>query len=119
MHTTAATSAAVAPTSTTCGTVSKETPTPITATAPNQPNEALPSTGKLATNNKAQAAIIQLNNKGNTEVEGGLVKGLSHGKAQHKHNNTFLNKGEFNTARMVIFFVGRVCLCAPHNWLVF
>ena len=28
-------------------------------------------------------------------------------------------KGEVNTARMVKFFVGRVCLCAPHNWLAF
>jgi hypothetical protein len=75
--------------------------------------------GKSATNNKAHAAIIQLNNKGSTEVDGGLVKGLSHGSAMHAHNNTFLNKGEFSTVRMVKFFVGRVCLCAPHNWLAF
>jgi hypothetical protein len=40
--------------------------------------------GSSTTASNAQAAIIQLTNKGMTAVEGLLAKGLSHGKATHK-----------------------------------
>jgi hypothetical protein len=73
--------------STTWGTHSNETTNQASNTAHTATSAAVHralTNGSSTTANKAQAAIIQLTNKGMTAVDGLLAKGLSHGKATHR-----------------------------------
>jgi hypothetical protein len=81
-----ATNPAVNARSTTCGTHSKDVisqanKTPHTTRSVNV--QWVFTKGNSTTANSAQAASIQLTNKGITAVDGLLANGLSHGMAMH------------------------------------
>ena len=119
MHVMAANKPIVAPASTTGGRVSR-----LIANAPHK--QAQPQRvqgrccgitdgvqlkkGKSATNKSAHADIIQLNSSGSTDVDGGLVNGLSHGSATHNASNVFRKPVEAISKGMIKLFVGPACL---------
>jgi hypothetical protein len=99
--------------STTCGTHSSETASHSNNTLLTTRSvkvQRVFTTGNSTTTNSAQAASIQLTNKGMTAVDGLLANGLSHGMATHSTKMTFRGRvSDWNDEFMRRFSITPAC----------